>query len=92
MHVMRISRLATSLMLGAMCLAGAAAVWQEQARAANAAKSAKVAEPEIGNPANDSCLGCHGNPGFAAPGADGKARPLHLIKDKFGKSVHGKRA
>ncbi len=36
-------------------------------------------------------MGCHGNASFAPPGADGKPRPLHVIGDKFGKSVHGKR-
>jgi cytochrome b subunit of formate dehydrogenase len=40
---------------------------------------------------NDTCLGCHGNEGFSAPGPDGKPRDLHLFADKFGKSVHGKR-
>jgi cytochrome b subunit of formate dehydrogenase len=79
-------------MAGAMCLAGASIAWQELAHAANAATSAKAAEPEVGNAANDACLGCHGNQGFAAPGADGKTRQLHVIKDKFGKSVHGKRS
>jgi cytochrome b subunit of formate dehydrogenase len=37
------------------------------------------------------CLGCHGNQGFEAPGPDGKSRPLHVIPEKFEKSVHGKR-
>src|SRR6185295_4230964 len=40
---------------------------------------------------NDTCIGCHGNEGFSVPGADGKPRNLHVIADKFGKSVHGKR-
>ena len=40
---------------------------------------------------NDTCLGCHGNEGFSVPGADGKPRALHVVPDKFGKSVHGKR-
>jgi len=40
---------------------------------------------------NETCLGCHGNEGFAMPGADGKPRNLHVIADRFGKSVHGKR-
>ena len=40
---------------------------------------------------NDTCIGCHGNEGFSIPGADGKPRNLHVIPDKFGKSVHGKR-
>ncbi|MGC2774492.1 MAG: hypothetical protein WA418_02530 [Bradyrhizobium sp.] len=40
---------------------------------------------------NEACLGCHGSEGFAIPGADGKTRSLHVIQDKFEKSVHGKR-
>jgi cytochrome c553 len=88
---MRVSRLATWVIAGVICLAGASVLWQEQAKAADAA-SAKDAEPAVGNPANDTCLACHGNEGFAMPGADGQMRQLHVIKDKFGKSVHGKRA
>ena len=78
-------------MTGALCLAGASVLWQAQTHAADAARGAKAAQPHAGDLANDTCLGCHGNPGFAAPGVDGKARPLHVIKDKFGRSVHGKR-
>ena len=40
---------------------------------------------------NDSCVGCHGNEGFSVPGPDGKPRNLHVVPEKFGKSVHGKR-
>ena len=40
---------------------------------------------------NETCLGCHGNEGFSVPGADGKPRQLHVLGDRFGKSVHGKR-
>ena len=82
-------------MAGAVCVAGASIAWTENAAAADAAKSAKAgkaAEPAVGNPENDTCLGCHGNEGFSVPGAEGKPRQLHVIKDKFGKSVHGKRA
>jgi len=39
---------------------------------------------------NEVCLGCHGAAGFAAPGADGKDRPLHVAPAPFGASVHGK--
>ena len=69
---MRVSRLETWFMLGAMCLAGAAVLWQGHAYAADAANSGKATAAEVGNPANDTCLGCHGNQGFAAPGADGQ--------------------
>jgi cytochrome b subunit of formate dehydrogenase len=80
--IMRNSRLTTWSTAAAMCLAAALIVRPEQTHAAGA---------ELGKLANDTCLGCHGNPGFAAPGADGKPRKLHVIPDKFGKSVHGKR-
>ncbi len=40
---------------------------------------------------NDTCLGCHGNQGFTAPGPDGKERALDVAVEKFQKSVHGKR-
>jgi cytochrome b subunit of formate dehydrogenase len=39
---------------------------------------------------NATCVGCHGVEGFAMPGADGKARPLHVTRDRFEASVHGK--
>ena len=42
-------------------------------------------------PDNEVCLGCHGNEGFTAPGADGKPRALHVMPEKFENSVHGKR-
>ena len=41
---------------------------------------------------NSICLGCHGNEGFAMPGPDGTMRQLHVTKDKFEASVHGKRS
>ncbi len=39
---------------------------------------------------NSVCLACHGNEGFAMPGPDGKIRSLHVIREKFESSVHGK--
>ncbi len=67
-----------------VCLAGAAALAADD----TAAKAAEAAAPKI---ESAICLGCHGNEGFAMPGADGKMRPLHVRPDKFSKSVHGKR-
>ena len=29
---------------------------------------------------NATCLGCHGNEGFAMPGPDGRPRPLHVVR------------
>jgi cytochrome c553 len=63
---MRVSRLAAWFMAGAVCLAGASIAWPNYVSAANGAKSSKAAKPEVGNPANDTCLACHGNEGFAA--------------------------
>jgi len=37
------------------------------------------------------CLGCHGQAGFAGANADGTARSLHVMPERFGNSVHGKR-
>lgn len=68
-----------------LCLASAAAL---ATPAADAAKAPEAAAPKI---ESAICLGCHGNEGFAMPGADGKMRPLHVKSDKFSKSVHGKR-
>ena len=81
---MRTPGIASWLTTGALCLAAALFVGLPTAPAAAATAS--------GNPTNETCLACHGNPGFSAPGADGKQRALHVIKDKFGKSVHGKRS
>ncbi len=40
---------------------------------------------------NSVCLGCHGEKGFSVAGPDGEPRDLHVIADRFEKSVHGKR-
>ena len=74
---MRTLRAARWVMAGVMCLAGASIGWQAQA---------------ADSTDNDTCLSCHGNEGFSATGEDGKTRPLHVIKDKFGRSVHGNRS
>ncbi len=38
----------------------------------------------------ETCLGCHGVEGFGMPDDKGNMRDLHLDKDKFVGSVHGK--
>jgi cytochrome c551/c552/cytochrome b subunit of formate dehydrogenase len=53
--------------------------------------AAKAPEPAAAALDNATCLACHGNEGFSMPGADGKPRPLHVVRDKFELSVHGKR-
>jgi cytochrome c551/c552/cytochrome b subunit of formate dehydrogenase len=61
-----------------------------QAQAAPA-KPAAAPAPAAAALDNATCLGCHGNEGFALPGADGKTRSLHVRQEKFESSVHGKR-
>ena len=61
-----------------------------QSLAADAGNS-KAVEPLAEKPGNEVCLACHGNAGFAVRDPDGKKRPLHVVADKFGNSVHGKR-
>ena len=85
---MRGPKLATQLAAGAMFLAGVL-LWPGADRAS--AQNAPAVTSQAGNPANDACLSCHGNPNFSAPGANGTMRSLHVIKDRFGQSVHGKR-
>ena len=92
---MRFLKLAMLVIAGVVGSAGAPVVGAADTRAAEAkvAAAADSKAAESGAPKIDSavCLGCHGNAGFAIPGADGKPRPLHVMADKFGKSVHGKR-
>jgi cytochrome b subunit of formate dehydrogenase len=38
---------------------------------------------------NATCLGCHGEPGFAMPGANGQMRSLFVASDHFADSMHG---
>jgi cytochrome b subunit of formate dehydrogenase len=74
----RLPRLATWIVAAVLCSTGTPAVWEARAQQAD-----KIP--------NETCLGCHGNEGFAIPDASGKMRSLHIIKDKFEQSVHGKR-
>jgi cytochrome b subunit of formate dehydrogenase len=74
---MLIPRLAGWVIAGTICFAGATGTRQATAQPA--------ALP------NEACLGCHGAAGFAIPGPNGQMRSLHVIKDKFEQSVHGKR-
>ncbi len=78
---MRMLTLAAAALTAVACLAGAP-VGGGIARAADAAPV----------PIDSTvCLGCHGNEGFAVPGANGRTRSLHVVGDKFQQSVHGKR-
>jgi cytochrome c553/cytochrome b subunit of formate dehydrogenase len=51
----------------------------------------KTAAAPLAKPDNAVCLDCHGNQGFGTTGDNGKARSLHVRKERFGHSVHGKR-
>jgi cytochrome b subunit of formate dehydrogenase/cytochrome c553 len=83
------SKVAAWLVTGAISAAASIVGWAP-VLAADSTAGATAAAQQVGNPANDTCLTCHGNPSFAAPGADGKLSALYVIKDKFGNSVHGK--
>jgi len=73
--------LAALMIAGAVCLASPFA---------GHATEAETSDPAIAAaPDNSLCLACHGNEGFAMPGADGQMRPLHVVRDKFESSVHG---
>jgi cytochrome b subunit of formate dehydrogenase len=89
--------LALGLVLAGTPMAAGAAP-ATQTGAVPAAPTTSAPAPAAATPAaaapqfdNEVCLGCHGNEGFAGTGPDGKPRSLHVIKDKFESSVHGKR-
>ena len=74
--------------LAALIAAGVVSLASPVAAYAQEADPAQAAPP----PENLMCLACHGNEGFAMPGADGQMRPLHVIREKFESSVHGVQA
>ena len=82
---MHVTKWLASAVLGLAFLAPYALAAQE--------KSPAAAAPPAAPPGLDkaACLGCHGNEGFGVPNGEGKMRSLHVDKDKFGGSVHGKR-
>jgi len=82
---MAVTKNATWLMAAAIYAAGAVFSVFCMSGAAAAAEGGTEKFP------NSTCLGCHGQPGFEMPVADGHMRKLFVAKDKFGKSVHGKR-
>lgn len=87
MHVPRIS---AWLVAGMIALSIAVTLPSLHAQAAEA-EAQKSAEPAADKPDNAVCLACHGNEGFGVPGPDGQMRQLHVVPEKFGKSVHAKR-
>ena len=89
---MPVSRLATWMIAGVVCLAGAPVIWAAQAEAAKSAgANGKEAEQATEPIPSSTCLACHRKEGFAVEGPDGKTRSLHVSKERFEKSVHGKR-
>jgi predicted CXXCH cytochrome family protein len=89
-HARHISKLGTWTVAGAIWLAAAQALWVAEATAADAV-TGKEAEKSAEKPDNATCLACHGIQDFSTTDANGRARRLHVVKDKFEKSVHGKR-
>jgi len=104
---MPIARIAAWVAAGVICLATVAGSWEAAAQGTGDQSpppaGSQTAPPPTGAqppaapaPApiqldNETCLGCHGSEGFAIPGPDGKMRNLQVIKDKFQRSVHGRR-
>jgi cytochrome b subunit of formate dehydrogenase len=87
MSNLRPAGLAALIAAGAAFLAWPFAACAQEAAAAVPAEAAPAPVPD-----NSLCLACHGNEGFAMPGADGQMRPLHVMPDKFQSSVHGGQA
>ena len=84
---MRVLRLAAWIIAGVVWLAGAPVIRAAQDRGASGKEAVQAPEPIP----SAACLSCHRKEGFAVEGPDGKRRPLHVSKDRFEKSVHGKR-
>ena len=61
------------------------------AKPAASPSASSAAAPAAMPLTKEVCLSCHGNEGFSTTRADGKPRPLHVVKDRFEYSVHGKR-
>ncbi len=89
-HARHISKLGTWAIAGGIWLATAQVVWAAEDKAADAT-TGKEAEKAAEKPENATCLACHGIEGFSSTDANGQARKIHVVKDKFEKSVHGKR-
>ncbi|MBI4190460.1 MAG: cytochrome C [Betaproteobacteria bacterium] len=85
------SKPAKHLVAAVVCWLALAGSGLMPALAAGAGNDKAAEQPAADRPTNDVCLGCHGNEGFAMPGTNGQMRSLHVRKDKFGSSVHGKR-
>ena len=82
----RIARRPFRIAAGFISLIVVAGLWTSVARAQGAAT-------EPANPAlsNETCLGCHGQEGFAPAHAPEPGSPPKVLKDRFLGSVHGQR-
>ena len=76
-----------SIVGGALCLS-----FTPRAIGSIEATDASAAVASASGADNSVCLACHGNEGFAVPGPDGQMRSLHVIREKFESSVHGKQS
>src|SRR5215831_115223 len=72
-------------------LAAAGVLWLGAYQVAPQGSAYAADTPGADKPDNAICLACHGMEGFQAENAAGQMRSLHVVKDKFEKSVHGKR-
>jgi len=86
---MSLMRFAAWAIAGVIFLAGAPVTARAQTGTTQSATARDA--PAAASLGNALCLGCHGNEGFSVPGANGKTRSLHVVGNKFEKSVHGKR-
>src|SRR6476620_2805607 len=80
---MNIDRLFIWLIAAVLCTTG------ELSRAEVDKGAASQPTQEAQNLENGTCLGCHGTEGFSIADPDGRARDLHVNRDKLAASKHG---
>ena len=83
MKAVYIDRFLIWLIAGVLCTTG------ELSRAEVDKAAARQPTQEAQNRDNGTCLGCHGTEGFSVAGPDGRARDLHVNRDKLAASKHG---
>ncbi len=89
---MRASRFLTWALASSVLLAVATGGWSARAEAQTTPSADTAAESDAELLDSELCLGCHGIEDFAEPGPGGEMRQLHIEPERFGESVHGKRA
>src|SRR5271169_1551787 len=80
-----LTRVATGIAVGLVCVIAAAGLWASDASAQDT-KTDQAAPPLT----SEMCLGCHGLEGFAPPAPPGEKQFPMVLKDRFLGSVHGK--